>query len=156
MTYYHRWTAQNLDGTPIFQNQEDRAHETEVARELEEHWRCTIRPFGMLSPVDWYAERDGRLVGILELKSRSHPHNKYDTVFLNVRKWLALRLASLGMGCPSLFVVRFTDSIRWIKVDEIDARNYRIGGCVKQVKSHSDIEPVIEVVVDMMKPLEMK
>lgn len=151
--YHQRKAATHLDGSPVFQTQGDRKNERDVAAALEAHWKCAIRGFGMLSPVDWYAERDGRLVGLLELKSRPHPHDKYPTVFLNIRKWLALKLGSIGMGCPSLFVVRFADGIWWIKVDVIDARNCRIGGCARVVKSHSDIEPIIEVPVDTMNKL---
>ena len=50
--------------------------------------------------VDFFALRDGMLVGVLELKSRSHTSTTYSTVFLNVRKWGSLMLYHLG-GCPA-------------------------------------------------------
>jgi hypothetical protein len=142
-----------LDGTRIFQTRADQDNEQEVADLVANAWKCRVGRFGMLSAVDWYAERHGRLVGVLELKSRTHDAGKFKTVFLNVRKWLALNLASTGLGCPALFVVRFTDGVRWIQLTEVDATNHRIAGCSRLVKSKSDVEPVIEVDIAKMKSI---
>src|SRR6188472_4237947 len=110
-TYYDRQTATHIDGSPIFATQQDKSAEDAVAAIAEGVWGCQIRRFGALSPVDWFATRDGRVVGVLEVKSRSHAAAKYETVFLNVRKWLALTLASVGMGVPALYLVQFTDGV---------------------------------------------
>lgn len=153
MNYYDRREITHVDGTPIFQSAEDRSAEAEVAKEIEVAWGCTISRFGALSAVDWYAIRHGRLVGVLELKSRSHDLGKFSTVFLNVRKWLALSLASAGLGAPAVFVVRFTDCTRWVPLSDVDAGRMKIGGCVRRVKSDNDVEPVIEVGVEVLRPL---
>ena len=155
-SYYDRSNIVHLDGTSVFQTAGDRTSEQEISAELEQCWRCSIRQFGALSPVDWYAERFGRLVGVLELKSRAHTHLTHPTVFLNVRKWLALGLASIGLGCPALFVVRFTDDLCWIRLSEIDASAHRIAGCLRVVKSHNDIEPVIEVPAQQLRSLRRR
>ena len=94
------------------------------------------------------------MVGCGELKTRSHSSSQYRTVFLNVRKWLALLMAENGLGVPSVFVVRFTDCVKWIKIADIDGTKIRIGGCKQIVKSRNDIEPVIEVPVRSMLPLK--
>lgn len=150
-TYYDREVTAHIDGTPIFKTDDDERNESDVAAVLSEAWGCAIRSFGRLAPVDWYAERDGRVVGLLELKSRTHLSTQYATVFLNVRKWLALMLAACGMGVPSIFVVRFVDGVWWVPVAEIDARGVAVGGCVRVVKSRSDVEPVIEVPVETLR-----
>lgn len=154
LSYYARGKILHLDGTSVFQNESDRRNEEEIAALLSRQWRCLIRPFGALCSVDWFAERDGRLVGVLELKSRGHESGKYPTVFLNVRKWLALSLATVGLGCPAIYVVRFSDGVYWCRVAEIDARVTRMGGCSTIVKSHNDIEPIIVVQLAMMKRME--
>lgn len=154
MNYYDRQTAKHLDGTPIFKTEADEQSEHSVAAKISQQWDCELHSFGRLSAIDWYAERDGRLVGLLELKTRSHPTDRYSTVYLNVRKFLALQLGSIGLGIPSLFVVSWTDSIRWIEIASIDARgSTKIGGCLRIVKSRSDVEPVIEVPLSSMKEL---
>lgn len=148
--YYGRAGATHLDGTPVFATAEDTRNEDEVAAVCEHVWRCRLHRFGQLAAVDWFATRDGRPVGVLELKSRTHPAGQYPTVFLNLRKWLALHLAAAGMGVPALFVVRFTDSIRWITLADVPAGAVRIGGTRRIVKSRSDVEPVIDVPVSSM------
>ena len=55
MNYYHRTPSSNTDGSPIFTNAEDRAHELETRILLEHLWNCEIKPFGLLSPVDFFA-----------------------------------------------------------------------------------------------------
>lgn len=153
MSYYARAGATNSDGTPIFATRNDAAAEAETARLVEEAWGARLHKFGPLAPVDFYAIRDGRLVGVLEVKTRSHRSDRFPTVFLNVRKWLALRMASMGLGVPAVFVARFEDGVRWIDVEQVDASTARMGGCLRVVKAASDVEPVIEVPVAQMRPL---
>lgn len=153
MSYYDRTASVHLDGTKIFQSEDDRRNEREVASAVEKAWRCRVVSFGALSPVDWFAERDGRLVSILELKSRTHPHDKYPTVFLNVRKWLALSLGAVGLGCPALFVVRFADGVYWVRLSDVDAGRNKVGGCSRFVKNANDVEPVIDVPVSSLRAL---
>lgn len=152
--YYQRTIRTHTDGGPLFANDLDKRYEADIQALVEEKWNCQVLPFGQLCPVDYYAIRDGRIVGVLEIKARQHESGKYPTVFLNVRKWLALRLASLGMNCPAVFVVRFTDGIYYIPVDEIDTKQMTLGGTHGIVKSHTDREPVIHVPVASMKRLD--
>jgi hypothetical protein len=149
--YYERRTARHLDGSPIFRTAEDERAEEDAARRLEAAWGCTLQRFGKLSPVDWFAVRDERMVGVLELKSRGHTSDTYPTVFLNVRKWLALLLAAHGLGVPAIFVAQFPDCLTWVPVAEIDARRHRIAGCRRIVKARSDVEPVIDVPVSQLR-----
>ena len=150
MSYYDRTEATHLDGSPIFATRGDEDSERQVASVLEQAWGVELHRFGKLCAIDWWALRSGRLAGVLELKTRSHASTKYPTVYLNVRKWLALTLAANGLGCPAIYVVRFEDGIFWTPVNEIDASQVTIGGCVRQVKSRSDVEPVIEVPIGKM------
>ena len=154
MSYYERVASTFVDGSPVFKSGEDERNEGTVAGEIERLWGCEARSFGKLAPVDWWFSRHGRVVGVGELKSRAHPHTKYPTVFLNVRKWLALMLAANGMGVPAVFVVKFIDGTRWIPISEIDASKISVGGLSRIVKSRNDIEPVIEVPVTEMRKME--
>ena len=153
MTYYARTYRTTEDGLRVFSQPEDEAAEQTVAASLEAAWGCRLHRYPQFTPVDWYAERDGRLVGLVELKARQHHAGQYPTVWLNVRKHLALTLGSVCYGVPSVFVVQFTDGVRWVRVDEIDARRPVIGGCRAVVKAATDREPVIEVPVEQLRPL---
>ncbi len=153
MSYYERPLATHLDGSPIFRNADDERIEGEVASVLAEHWHCNVRSFGVLSAVDWFAERDGRVIGLIEMKSRSHASTTYETVFLNVRKWLALTLGSVGFGVPALFVVQFLDGIYWVNLRDVDATRISVAGCVRPraMQTRSSVEPVVEVPISCMK-----
>jgi len=153
MTYYERANVVHLDGTRIFNKPADQEAARDVANLIEQAWNCELHPFGALSPIDWYAQRFGRLIGLLEVKARSHAINTYPTVYLNVRKWLALSLGSVGLGVPAIFAVRFTDCVTWTPVARIDATQTVIAGCARLVKSHNDIEPVIEVPIGNLRTL---
>lgn len=150
MKYEERAGSLHTDGTPIFQQQQDRDGERLVVERLKSAWGCEIEPFGMLAPIDYFATRHGRLSAVLEIKCRSHAQHTYETVFLNVRKWLALGLAQVGMGVPAIFVVKFTDAIGYIRWEDIPGNRLSILGCSRRVKSRSDIEPIIEVRVGEM------
>lgn len=140
----------HTDGSPIYSNAADAAHEREVAALCERAWDCELRHFGKLAAVDWYALRHGRVIGVAELKARTHEIGRHPSVWLNVRKWLALQLTAIGLGVPALFVVRFTDGVQWIDVRQINTAG-RLA--MRGTRGTDDAEPVIEVGVEDMIPL---
>ena len=149
--FYDRTPTYNSDGTPIFVSDHDKAREIEVAEFIQDRWKCDMRWWGNLCPVDYYALRDGRIAACIEIKSRSHASFRFPDVYLNCRKWLALMLTEVGMGCPAFFVVRFVDRVMWIRAAWVDARRMSIAGCKKRFSSPTDIEPIIHVPIDDMK-----
>ena len=153
MSYYDRKYRTDDAGLRVFTTPDDHAAEDRAARVIESAWRCKLHRFPHYNGVDWYAERAGMMVAVLELKTRSHDSTKHDTVWLNIRKWLALGMARIGLGVPALFVVQFTDQLRYVDLGRIEADKHRIAGCRKVVKSYTDVEPVIEVEVASMKLL---
>lgn len=130
---------------------DDLAAEGAVAAELAAVWRCELREFGPFCPVDRYAIRDGRVVGLVEIKCRSHASDDYPTSYLKLRKWAALMITAIGLGCPAIFVVRFTDGIRWVDVDAITPRNPTpvVGGW-RNGHTSGDVEPLLQVPVKIM------
>ena len=151
--YAQRQTTTHLDGSPIFKSAEDERSEDEVARIIERQWNCKLVSLGKLASIDWIGLRHGRVVGVLELKTRNHASSKFPTVFLNLRKWLALTLAAVALDAPAIFVVRFRDALMWTPLSRIDPQRVKIGGCREIVKSRNDIEPVILVDISLMSRL---
>jgi len=145
--YYEREQLTHVDGTRIFGNREDEQGEDAVARRLEKAWNIELYRFAPLATLDWWASKQGRLVALVELKRRSHEHGHYPTVFLSVRKWLALLLGATGLGVSPIFVVEWTDCVGWIDVRTVDASKVEIGGCHRKTKARSNIEPLITVPV---------
>ena len=138
----------HFDGT--FHRPEDTQIESEVAHRLGLVWKCELHTFGPLSPIDWYATRKGFMTGVLELKARTHTYGTYQTIYLSVRKWLCLYMASVGLNVPAIFVVKFTDRIAWVPLTDVDPRRMIIGGR-GVVRVRNDIEPLIEVPIKLLR-----
>jgi hypothetical protein len=135
----------HLDGSRKHQRPEDLAVQREVAEQLERAWSCTMREYGDMHHIDWYALRYGRVMAYLELKARNVLSSEYPTVYLAVDKWLPLSLLTLATRAPGFFVVRFLDGIRWIRISRVDARRQTYGG------SRTEKEPMIEVPITEMR-----
>lgn len=152
--YTDRAISLNSDGTPLSALERDKDREEKTRIEVEAAWSCQLHSFGPLCPIDWWAEKDGRMVGVLELKSRNHEIDKYPTVILNVRKWIALSMASLGLAVPAIAAFRFMDdSVRWIKLTKVDASRHRIMTSGQRWQTENDREPVIDIPLDDLRAL---
>jgi hypothetical protein len=145
--FYDRKMATTPDGGRMWTTQEDRKNEDEVIALLEKAWKCAVHRFGALSPIDFFALRNESMVAVMELKTRSHEHGRYPTVFLSVRKWLALTLASVGLNVRALFVVKFTNGVYYIDLKDVDATKNRMAGIKEELSPHDHLgrEPIIDV-----------
>jgi hypothetical protein len=149
----------HIDGTNIFQNEEDENNENGIAKILEREWGCEIRRWPKLHHIDWYAIKDGRISAFLELKCRYNHKDKYPTTYLPVAKWLSLQLVSafgaVSPAPPGIFVVAFTDAkICWIPVDRVCASRFIFSKKGSDSgSSHVDrspLQPTIEVPISDM------
>ena len=151
MSYYEREEYFDEDGNKVFITEEDKANQEGVAEFLGRVWKCKFHSYGSLCAIDYWVERNGLIVAHAEVKARSHTHDQYSTVFLNMRKWLALTLAEVSSGIPSLYIVKFTDAIKHIRVSEVSVKDaIKVGGTKRIVKAKTDIEPVICIPVSQM------
>jgi hypothetical protein len=152
-SYYSRARQTNSDGTAVFQNEEDQQKELQIAKTLEQKWKCEIHKFSPLSPIDFYAVRDGRVKCLIELKARNILSTAYETIFLSVRKWLSLMLSATGLGVPAIFCVQFQDATKWVNVSTVDASKIQISGCKNYGTRSGKQEPLILVPIKQMEAL---
>jgi hypothetical protein len=125
---------------------EDVCVQDEVAELLAAAWRCDVHGFrDPYSPLDYWLERDGKLCGFAELKARSHSIERFPTVYLASRKWLALELAGERHDVAAVFVCKFTDRLCWIRATDVDAARHTIVARVREPAGANDREPVIEI-----------
>lgn len=117
---------------------------------LKVRWNCTFRKFGDFSAIDWSMHRDGRLVAVAEFKRRYRDQLEFDTVYLNLQKWMALTFVSIGLEVPAYYIVHFNDGIGYVQVDKIDASKHRVCGREDRERE-SDIQPVISIKTDQFK-----
>ena len=67
---------------------------------------------GKLSPVDFlaYNREKQKISAVIEFKQRGHQHDRFNTVWLNLRKATALKLLSAGFNCRGFFYVMWNDN----------------------------------------------
>lgn len=131
----------------MFQTEQGRALEREIARVLGRWWGWTVHSFGRFSPIDWWAEDDrGRWRCVAEVKARSHSRSDHKTVFLSARKYTDLWWLAERFGVPARFVVLWTDGLGWIDLAAVDTLRHRVAGH-NSPRAANDREPVIEVPV---------
>ena len=151
--YHGRKASRHLDGTRVFQSSEDQTRQREVAGRLERSLGCEIHELGPLDPIDWYFVLDDRLTAVGELKCRSHEVDRYPDTFCSVRKWLALMMASTGLGVTGLYVVDFSDDTRLIPVNLIDASSNTVLRARRGRETYAEL--MIRIPVwDMIRPEE--
>jgi hypothetical protein len=123
---------------------DDIRHESEAQAFIGSVWGCTFRSFGKLSPIDWSIHKNGRLVAVAEFKRRNRSKDSFDTVFLNLQKWMSLSFVSLGLEVPALFIVQFSDCMGYVDISKIDPKRHRVCGRTDRNRE-SDFQPVIEI-----------
>ena len=130
--------------------QVDRDHEDEVARRLEAAWGMTLHHYALYDSLDYWAEKDGRMVAVVEVKAYNRAEGELPNAMMSLRKYLALLLTGVATGVHGLYVVRFTDSIRWIDVAMIDPMGrVKVGGRTDRNRP-TDVEPIVLIPIRTM------
>jgi hypothetical protein len=132
-------------------SQSDLDNEKTLKQFLEAKWSCTLHELPHLYHVDFYAERDNKLVAWVEVKQRSTTSYKYPTVFLNKdKKYKYLR--GLSFSEPALFVVRWADGVtKYIDVANVQEDWLSYGGENNRWgPGENDYEAVYEIPINEM------
>jgi hypothetical protein len=135
------------DGGFGHSDETDRNNEQIIARKIEAAWGYKLSRYPSKHPIDFWAEKDGLLVAHFEVKMRTHPSNKYPSVFLNSRKYHNLNLSYTMTGTPSYFVVGFSDGrVGYIAIqDVIPGPDIRVIDAPRKYGNQFDREPVQDV-----------
>ena len=130
------------------------ANEDRMKADLEQAWECTLHHMPMYYHVDFFAERDHRLVAWVEVKQRNCPSTQYPTVFMNAdRKYK--HLLAHSETAPAFFVVRWSDGVtRFIDVRDVDQAWLGEGGeNDRWGPGEHEVEPVFLIPIDEMREL---
>ena len=133
---------------------DDLANENAIKQDLERAWRCTLHHLPHLYHVDFYAERDDKLLAWVEVKQRSCTSTKYPTVFLNRDKKYKHLIAHAHTAL-AFFVVRWADGVtRYMNVFDVRQEWLGVGGEHNRWGDGGhDLESVFEIPIDEMKVL---
>ena len=132
-------------------SQTDLDNEKSLKEFLEAKWLCTLHELPHLYHVDFYAERDNKLVAWVEVKQRSTNSDQYPTVFLNRDKKYKY-LLGLSFAEPALFVVRWADGVtKFIDVAKVRDEWLSYGGENNRWgPGENDYEAVYEIPIHEM------
>lgn len=120
----------------IRETAEDRAAQEHIAEQVSAAWLCDVKPFPPLSEVDYYLEREGAMVAVLEVK---HHLRRRPLVLISARKWLALWEVSHRCHVPALIAIGYPDGVAVAEVHPRSIERVGQGGRTDRGAVH-DVE----------------
>ena len=112
---------------PVYETQAHLQGEEGVAKKLEA-WinnpLATVVKTPPLAPYDYCIVKKGLISGVVEIKVRSNPSDKYPTYMISLEKVSQCTSHANIIGCPFYVVVQWTDKLgRW----KFDTDQYTTG-----------------------------
>jgi len=131
----------------------DLSNEKEVATQLERKWKCHANKLPKHYRADYVLTRGGAVIGFVEVKCRSIPHNRYRHVILGLAKVAHMRMFADIADVPVYFVVRFTDGIYYTDLSRGISYNVGYGGQLTKMRDERDQEPICQIPLSSMTEL---
>ena len=135
---------------PIYETQTDRNNEQRVARQLAALWDRSIVKLKMACVIDFAIFRDGKMVGVMEVKCRNYSSEAMDNmggVMLSAHKAQAGMTWAMMHNIAFAFAVELTDGIFVLFLtehDDLSEFNLEIMGR-KDRGDAQDMEPCIVI-----------
>jgi hypothetical protein len=129
---------------PRYETEEDRNGETAVVASLCRRWDCSANKLSDRYELDYLLLREGRGKAWLEIKIRTNKRDAYRDYMISFGKVLAARRLSQGSGLPSFLLVKWTDCVGYMRLNDIKRFYVSIGGRTDR-EDFQDIEPVVYI-----------
>ena len=74
---------------PLYETEQDRSNEAKVAGEISKIWGCHVRKLDQTNNADYAVEKNGFVVGLLEIKCRKYSFDqlqKLGGLFISMKK----------------------------------------------------------------------
>lgn len=123
-------------------NEIAKRNEQKIQAILEKVWKITLRHTEPFAPADFYIIENDSIVGAIEIKTRSHKFGKYPTIWMSLRKYISLKNLNLK---DIYYVINYPNTVRYIKLDDIDSSKIVTSGRTDRVDAPNDIETLIEI-----------
>ena len=134
---------------PIYETPADVKRESDVADFLAKAWRCDFVKMPFKSIYDYAAMRGKLVEAIIEIKTRTNPHNQYPTYMISAEKVCQCMDRSMRLNVPFYLVVNFTDALMFWRADTNDF-TVELGGR-KDRGDSQDIELVCHIPINYFK-----
>jgi hypothetical protein len=103
---------------PIYEKAQDRANELDVATRIAAAHSLNFCKLPRAYAADYAFLREGRCVIVAEVKCRTNAADAYPTYMLSVLKRYSVRQLAYELHARPLLVVRFTDALLHINLNE--------------------------------------
>lgn len=136
---------------PVYQTPADQRAERETAAQLRAAWGWELSRFPALSEADWLAHKAGRIVAVVELKTRTHLYGRYDTYLLSAHKWVDVRALAHVWRVEPVLVIRFGNGeLFWADLDVAKVVAVQLGGR-RDRGDPQDVEPCVHLPIDQLR-----
>lgn len=136
---------------PMYETSESLKNEDEVASRISSAWNTKLNKLPIKYRVDYAAERNGKIVAWIEVKTRKYNMNDFDSFMLSLDKYNAsVQLGSIT-NLPVTLVVRWKDKIGY--VDLLHCRGVIKMGGRKDRGDPQDIQPAAYIPIDDFREL---
>ena len=127
-------------------NENDQLNENRVKNILWETQSIQLHQYAKYSPIDYWMEKNGQVIGMAELKTSFLENNQW--AYLNVRKYTNLLVAASGFNCKAYFInQRLDGSIYIIDLDKVQGKTIIVD---RGLKGKNEREPVKSIHINTM------
>ena len=132
-------------GRPIYETSRDRDAERQIAETIAEKYNAKAIKAKRLYGLDWFFERDGYVVGMVEIKVRNYTRNHFETYMISADKVARIRLLSSVTGVPAFLFVSWRDGIGYINLS--DEPDYNAIGGRRDRGDDQDVEVMLHYLI---------
>ena len=114
--------------------------------------------FEKLAPkdiLDYAIVKNGRISAFLEIKVRANASTKFDTFMISMAKFQKMLLNYAGSRIPTALVVKFSDRILRLWVNDATPHHVEIGGRYDR-GDPDDVEPVVHLGMELFEELNLE
>ena len=131
---------------PIYETAQDRDNEEEIAKHIAERYNAKAIKAKRLYGLDWFFEREGYVVGMVEIKARKCASSDYATYMISADKIARIRMLSSVSGIPSFLFVAWTDCMGYINL--ADQPDFTAVGGRRDRGDDQDVEALLHYQID--------
>lgn len=133
---------------PHYETDEDRQLEEDIAQRFASNFNRKQHALPVNSRIDRAVfDQHGTLTGFFEVKRRHYECGHFNTFFISLEKFKAMRWVGQTLKLPVMLVVQYDDLIAWIDITKLGGVAVRDGGREDR-KDPSDIEKVVHIPID--------
>lgn len=130
---------------PIYETSRDRDAERQIAETIAQKYNAKAIKAKRLYGLDWFFERDGYVVGMVEIKVRNYTRNHFETYMISADKVARIRLLSSVTGVPAFLFVSWRDGIGYINLS--DEPDYNAIGGRRDRGDDQDVEVMLHYLI---------